>query len=366
MRHFLWRRQIHILAVLILLTGINIYLLTKLFRCSAEGDDGKATGGEWLVEQAVSIRRDGAVSTEVPDENGGKDGNVLDEWMSLSPFRMSKARSDNSRQYLVRDFAWTGTQFHSTAVNQEVCLATQSSLDRLHWLTEMADHWRGAISISIYLDDEEEAVLFRRVIAHLRCCHPDLLASMAFHIVSASVAQTPPSSSTSFSSSFPQADSEEPSLYITSNCTGPSSSLKWLLKGRPALSAKWATPWRLYPQNLMRNVARKACPSQYVFLLDIDVIPSFNMAENVARFLDRPAVAHCLKCAFVVPTYELDGRAEFPQNKSQLLQLENQGLAQPFHQKAFRYNQYASNLTRSVGMMIEGRKNSNQLSFSPH
>jgi N-acetyllactosaminide beta-1,3-N-acetylglucosaminyltransferase len=97
----------------------------------------------------------------------------------------------------------------------------------------------------------------------------------------------------------------------------------------------------------MRNVARKGCPSHYVLLLDVDVIPSYNMAESLAEFLDRPSVvAHCTKCAFVVPTYELDYSSDFPQNKSQLLTLENQGRAQPFHHKAFRYNQFASNLTR--------------------
>jgi N-acetyllactosaminide beta-1,3-N-acetylglucosaminyltransferase len=219
--------------------------------------------------------------------------------------------------------------------------------------------------LAIYLDDEE-VVIFYKVLSHMRRCHSDLLANIAFHVVSAagqsmtlpaafsSTSSGGSSSSSSSSKSWTETDDGDEGSSASAagaqstsvNCTGPSEALTWLLKERPSLSAKWESG-RPYPQNLMRNVARKGCPSHYVLLLDVDVIPSYNMAESLAEFLDQPSVvAHCPKCAFVVPTYELDYSADFPQNKTQLLTLENQGRAQPFHHKAFRYNQFASNLTR--------------------
>ena len=102
----------------------------------------------------------------------------------------------------------------------------------------------------------------------------------------------------------------------------------------------------VYPQNHMRNVARKGCPSTYVLLLDVDIVPTQDMAKSLATFLRLPSVERCHRCAYVLPTYELDVSAIFPRNKKQLAALEDAGRAQPFHHKAFRYNQFASNLTR--------------------
>lgn len=47
-------------------------------------------------------------------------------------------------------------------------------------------------------------------------------------------------------------------------------------------------PWRYklpYPQNLLRNLARKNCHTKYVFLTDVDIIPSRGMAEHLNDFL---------------------------------------------------------------------------------
>lgn len=54
------------------------------------------------------------------------------------------------------------------------------------------------------------------------------------------------------------------------------------------------------------------------------------------------------KCAYVVPTYEIDDRVMFPHNKTELIRLANKGLARPFHHKVFIYNQFATNFSRLV------------------
>jgi len=394
--------KIHCMTV-VFLTGINFYLLVKLLHCAEKTNDHNRTSstegssassifgwqypgqqhrppqldvqvrGLWkslqLPEQHRTEEQSSGARSQARSRSGHEDdqpraaetdapvdGSALDLLMPLG-------RWDDSRSFVIRDFAVTGRHFHSTAVSHNVCLATQSSLDRLHWLGESSDHWRGAISLAIYLDDDEVGI-FYKVLTHMRRCHSDLLANIAFHVVSAAgQSMTLPaafsatfassaSSGSSSSKTWTEADDGDEGTSASAaqstpvNCTGPSEALTWLLKERPSLSAKWESG-RPYPQNLMRNVARKGCPSHYVLLLDVDVIPSYNMAESLAEFLDQPSVvAHCTKCAFVVPTYELDYSADFPQNKTQLLTLENQGRAQPFHHKAFRYNQFASNLTR--------------------
>lgn len=104
-----------------------------------------------------------------------------------------------------------------------------------------------------------------------------------------------------------------------------------------------------YPQNFLRNVARKNCQTFYIFLTDVDIIMSANVnfAESLDRFL---RVAKCPAmnnlCAYVIPTYELDERVRFPRTKQDLIRLANKGLARPFHNKVFIYNQYATNFSR--------------------
>lgn len=134
------------------------------------------------------------------------------------------------------------------------------------------------------------------------------------------------------------------------DCAKPEQTLNELLKQRSGDTKKWRikTP---YPQNFLRNVARKNCQTYYVFLTDVDIIPSmssnFNFAEQLDKFLRKAKCSQSNNlCAYVIPTYELDERVRFPRNKTDLIRLANKGLARPFHNKVFIYNQYATNFSR--------------------
>lgn len=149
------------------------------------------------------------------------------------------------------------------------------------------------------------------------------------------------------------------------DCFKPEPSLKELLRQRHPETARWRLRHG-YPQNHMRNLARKACQTEYVFLVDVDVVPSLGLARGLNEFLQTaqcgpPAVAgpaagpppppraplgprsgvgpHPSQrgavplCAYVIPTYELDERVRFPRNKSDLVRLASKGLARPFHHK---------------------------------
>ena len=50
-----------------------------------------------------------------------------------------------------------------------------------------------------------------------------------------------------------------------------------------------------YPQNLLRNVARKNCGTEWVFLTDVDIIPIPNLAPDLAVFLRSPQAKNCKK-----------------------------------------------------------------------
>ena len=95
----------------------------------------------------------------------------------------------------------------------------------------------------------------------------------------------------------------------------------------------------------MRNLARKGSQTNYVFLTDIDIIPSPGLAKNLSRFLNTNT---CRKCAFVITPYEVKSNAKFPRSKEELMNLVDSNQARLFHQKVFPQNQFATNSSMQV------------------
>ena len=117
----------------------------------------------------------------------------------------------------------------TTALADNVCVATQTSLDRFFRLAEMAQQWRGAISVSVFLDGDE-VVFFRRLVRHLQRCHDDWLSQVAFHIISSGPG----------SKKAPEVSS--PAALGRFNCSSPLQRIvRHLLKTVPSLANKWET-----------------------------------------------------------------------------------------------------------------------------
>lgn len=242
-------------------------------------------------------------------------------------------RWDNNRVYKIFDFAVVGEKFNELTDTYTVCLATQSSIDKIYSIVQVAHHWTGPISAAIFVAGDDELYVMQLYLSYLRHCFRPIRERISFHLVFPK--DRPPDNIKGVHGSD----------FGKYECAKPEATLSALLKLRWADTAKWRIK-NPYPQNHLRNVARKGCQNSNVFLTDVDIIPSVNFTENLDKFLRR---AKCSgQCAFVVPTYELDERARFPRNKTDLIRLANKGLARPFHHKVFIYNQYATNFTRYV------------------
>ena len=128
--------------------------------------------------------------------------------------------------------------------------------------------------------------------------------------------------------------------------------------------------WRTsleHPQNLLRNVAKSGCQTEYIMLPDIDMIPNQNLDTQLEDFLSSRQPAHCTiqsrsaskagknnKCAFVVPVYEISRDIQnLPKDKSELLGLVRKKLSRPFHSALFSINQKASKLKQWESMQPE-------------
>lgn len=164
---------------------------------------------------------------------------------------------------------------------------------------------------------------------YLRHCHPAVRERVSFHLA------------------FPGDRLPTRNLPIDRipppDCLRPEAALHQILKKRSVELVRWRLK-NPYPQNHLRNLARKNCQTPKVFLTDIDIIPSLDMADGLEVFMKADGCPSL--CAYVIPTYEVDERVPFPKNKSELVRLKGRGLARPFHHKVFIYNQYATNFTR--------------------
>lgn len=198
-------------------------------------------------------------------------------------------------------------------------------------------HWSGGpISVGLFASGDEELYFLQLYLTYLRNCYPTLIAQMAFHLVySRKFAPTKLRLNVNLEKDLPSYN----------DCEAPEAVLKKLVRKRKNITKAWrAAP---YPQNHMRNVARKGCQTDYVFLVDVDIIPSQGMASDLDAFVKKIAKnLTTSKVAFVIPTFEVDIRVKFPKSKAEVLDLTQRKLARPFHQKIFIYNQFATNFSR--------------------
>lgn len=238
-------------------------------------------------------------------------------------------RWDSRHLYKLFDFVLPGDRYAELSEKYSVCLATQGSLEKLQSLVQVAHHWSGPISAAVFAAGDEYPLL-QLYIAFLRRCFLVVRDRVTFHL--AYPKDLPPT----------QVRPDLP-LKLKLDCRRPEAALASLVRLRKAETVKWRIK-TAYPQNHLRNLARRNCQNSYVFLTDVDIIPSASLADGLDVFLKN---AKCKGlCAYVIPTYEVDERAHFPRNKTDLIRLANKGLARPFHHKVFIYNQFATNFSR--------------------
>lgn len=245
---------------------------------------------------------------------------------------LNLGRWDDQRRFKLFDNIFVGDKYVVQNNIYKTCLATQSSLDKLYSIIEVSSNWNGPISLAVFAAYEEELNSLLLYILYLRKCDTKIRENVSFHLGIA-VERKPKNFFVNLEH-LQDLDCTDPAVVFQ-------SLMKPLHKGLNFWRAKLP-----YPQNHMRNLARRNCQTKHVFLTDVDIIPSKGMAEGLDDFIIKDNCAK--KCAYVVPTYELDERVSFPTNKTELIRLANKGLARPFHQKVFIYNQYATNFSRSV------------------
>jgi N-acetyllactosaminide beta-1,3-N-acetylglucosaminyltransferase len=260
--------------------------------------------------------------------NHQQDGAKLQENIGVTNIDWTLSRWDSKHRYKFLDFVWPGNKFLELSKKYTVSVATQSSLEKLHSIVDLSRHWTGPISLAVFVAGEELR-LTELYISYLRQCFPHVKDQISFHLA--------------YSWDYPPADGHKLALDYKQNCSNPEAVLSDLLQYRSPRTTEWRNNMP-YPQNHLRNHARTNCQTKYIYLIDVDIIPSIGMADNLDQFLRN---SQCEKlCAYVIPVYEIDEKAEFPQNKSEMLKLTNSRMARPFHQKTYPTAQFSTNYNR--------------------
>lgn len=321
-----WNLSLTSVVVLAISNMLLTFLLLQSETCAPDKmprDFEPSAVTEWSLRTLIKEQQ------QQQSDCGTQDYQPLPVDASGFKLNIKLGRWDARRLYRSFDHALVGSSFVELSQAYRVCLAMQSSVEKLHSLVQAAHHWTGPVSVALYAAGDEEFEALQKYLVYLRRCYEPIRERVAFSLAVPRLRA-------------PKKQPREFQLPEVVDCAKPEATLNELMNG----ISNEQTNWRIrnvYPQNHMRNLARKNCQSDYVFLTDVDIVPSFNLTGTLDDFLRTDA---CDKCAYVIPTYELDSRVRFPQNKTELVRLARKGLARPFHQKVFIHNQFATNFTR--------------------
>ncbi|XP_042877309.1 beta-1,4-glucuronyltransferase 1-like [Penaeus japonicus] len=249
------------------------------------------------------------------------------------PFDMSRGLLDKSRVFKTHPFVIPGQHWENVTSSWKVCMSLQTSVDFLFWLSKQAEMWSGPISVAVFTPDADYTIALR-MIKYLKTCNPEGMSRVSFHVA------------------YP---TKHPPRYVPIkddvvkeyNCDAPETVNQELIRELRSEELLQMIKNSRYPQNLLRNVAREGCPSDFAFTPDVDMIPIPHMSDDLNEFLAKSPEAQCNKCAFVVPTYEIHTAVTTnPKDKAELRQLIIKRRAQRFHIRAFAPNQANSNLAK--------------------
>ena len=174
---------------------------------------------------------------------------------------------------------------------ENVTLVTQLSFDRIYMIEKIIKQWDGPISFAIYLSDTEVQSLEAKL-------------------------------------------KEIEELNIRNNIE---------------IHLVYSDDSILYPMNRLRNIALRYVSTDYVYNLDVDLVPvadAYSTLENLFSIKKF----NLTKRALVIPAFgeieKLNETYSFPKNKKELLELWDSKILEPYGISGFRNSHSATNIHR--------------------
>ncbi|KAL8590087.1 hypothetical protein ACOMHN_034318 [Nucella lapillus] len=219
-------------------------------------------------------------------------------------------RLDKSGTYHVIDNFVTSE--HVVLENaHDITLVTQCSSSHLHHLVEMSERWKGPVSVAVFTYDDDFAHTVDAILHH-HFCSDSVFKYVTFHLVFP-ISRTPKDLGSA-------AKAAETRL----TCSQPP---------RVPAHANYAIEGIEYPHNVLRNLAINYVQTRYVFVVDVDMLPSEDLHPLFQKFLARLESRNgtSLKTAYVVPSFELKQGSSVPSSKEDLLRAWSSLSVRPFY-----------------------------------
>ncbi|XP_076442896.1 beta-1,4-glucuronyltransferase 1-like isoform X2 [Babylonia areolata] len=220
-------------------------------------------------------------------------------------------RLDKSGTYHVIDNFLTSE--HVVLENaHDVTLVTQCSSSQLQHLAEMSERWRGPVSVAVFTCDDDFSHTVSAILYH-HFCSDSVFKYVTFHLVFP-ISRTPRDLGNA-------AKAAEPRL----SCSQPPPKLQ--------AAPNYAMEGMEYPNNVLRNLAINYVQTRYVFVVDVDMLPSEDLRPQFQKFLARLESANgsSVKTAYVVPSFEVKQGAAVPGSKEELLKAWASWTVRPFY-----------------------------------
>lgn len=223
-------------------------------------------------------------------------------------------RLDKSGTYHIIDNFLTSE--HVVLENaHDVTVVTQCSANHLHHLIELSDRWKGPVSVAVFTFDDDFAHAVDAIL-HYHFCSDSVFKYVTFHLVFP-ISRTPRDLGTA-------AKAAESRL----SCAQPPAAAG---KSRPFTN--YAIEGIEYPHNVLRNLAVNYVQTRYVFVVDVDMVPSEDLRLQFQKLLARLESENrtSSKIAYVVPSFEVKEGVAVPSTKGALLKDWSLWSARPFY-----------------------------------
>ncbi|RWS05376.1 beta-1:4-glucuronyltransferase 1-like protein [Dinothrombium tinctorium] len=249
---------------------------------------------------------------------------------------------DSSGEYrIINHFLRANSLGARNHIRKDVTLVTHSSISRLHNLITVIERWQGLVSLSLFTLTEDIPLAIETLLL-LRRCNSIIRYNVSFHLIYPLRIPLTVLSTTATITSRTLLDS-----FSHVDCENISKFVKYL---QPK-SMNYAHKSVPFPNNLLRNVGRRNALSDFVFVTDIDLIPSSKLREQFVEFASENKLFEDTlkedKTVYVVPVYEMKEESfklNLPKEKTELLRSIETMEARPFYfelcWKCHKYTDY--------------------------
>ena len=292
-----WRKVIiSLVVVLAFLQLLHLSLLTKL-EAKYEKIMSRKLNGNQVNENAEQMRdkmQRALDASHVVDGSG--------EYKIVNNFIQDVGFERNTVFSALRD------------TRPGVTIVTQCSVNNLHHLVTLHTNWEGRISLAVFTPGNH-ILIAAEILLKMYQCYPSMSGKISVHLV------------------YPLSRVQrhihnDDSALQDVECHNLQDFIRSITKDS---TQNYATVGVKYPNNLLRNVALRNVRTEYVFVIDIDMLPSGNLHKQFTDLSHSKTVKLSDTLVYVVPAFEIRTGKSIPRVKSELISMWNKDEIRPFY-----------------------------------